>query len=95
MLGQFLICSSACAELGQTLLTAAGVIPMFILQFAPLPELCLAALAPGKASLPAAGGISDSCDGVSPCVYVVPVWAWIYGKGKKGWEEGSGCVWVV
>lgn len=38
---------------------------MFILQFAPLTELCLAALAPGKASLPVAGGISDFCGGVS------------------------------
>lgn len=49
MLEQLLICSSACAELGQILPTAAGgVIPIFILHFASLPELCLAALAPGK-----------------------------------------------
>lgn len=67
---------------------------MFILLFAPLRELCVAALAPGKAALPAAAGISDCCGGASPCVSAFPVWAWIYGEGKKGREEDSGCAWL-
>lgn len=61
---------------------------MVILHFAPFPELCLAAVAPGKSSF-------GCCGGVSPRVSAVPVQAWIYGEGKKGWEEDSGCVWAV